>query len=169
MRARMSLSAWIMSVPGAKSIDSSAAPRTDFERTRITPRTMLDRLFDRPRDGDFDVLDREARRLGDDDDPREGHLGIDAAGHAQHGDHAEGGQQRRSSARSARSTAGPGDQVDPAPAATLARRPAQRDAHASAPSAGLGFVSASASALGLASLGLLARLDLDRRCLSGRL
>ena len=41
MRARTSLSAWIMSVPGAKSIDSSAAPRTDFERTRITPRTML--------------------------------------------------------------------------------------------------------------------------------
>ena len=41
MRARTSLSAWIMSVPGAKSIDSSAAPRTDLERTRMTPSTML--------------------------------------------------------------------------------------------------------------------------------
>ena len=41
IRARTSFSAWIMSVPGAKSIDSSEAPRTDFDRTRITPRTML--------------------------------------------------------------------------------------------------------------------------------
>ncbi len=41
MRARTSLSAWIMSVPGAKSMDSSAAPRTDLERTRTTPSTML--------------------------------------------------------------------------------------------------------------------------------
>ncbi len=30
-----------MSVSGAKSIDSSAAPRTDFDRTRTTPSTML--------------------------------------------------------------------------------------------------------------------------------
>ncbi len=40
-RARTSFRAWTMSVPGAKSIDSSAAPRTDFERTRTTPSTML--------------------------------------------------------------------------------------------------------------------------------
>ena len=71
-----------MSVSGAKSIESSAAPRTDFDRTRITPSTMLDGLLDRPGDGDLDVLDRQAGRLGDDHDPREGDLGIDAAGHA---------------------------------------------------------------------------------------
>ena len=41
IRARTSLSAWIMSVPGAKSTESCAAPRTDLERTRITPNTML--------------------------------------------------------------------------------------------------------------------------------
>ena len=86
IRARTSFSAWIMSVPGAKSIDSSAAPRTDFDRTRTTPSTMLDRLLDRPGDGDLDVLDRQAGRLGDHHDPREGHLGIDAAGHAEHRD-----------------------------------------------------------------------------------
>ena len=40
MRARMSLSAWIISVP-VKSISNWDAPRTVFERTRTTPRTML--------------------------------------------------------------------------------------------------------------------------------
>ena len=87
---------------------SSAAPRTDFDRTRTTPSTMLDDLLDRPGDGHLDVLDRQAGRLGDDDDPREGDLGIDAAGHAQH----RRRRRRRSagswSARSARSTAWPG-------------------------------------------------------------
>jgi len=41
IRARMSLSAWTMFVPGAKSMLISAAPRTDLERTRVTPSTML--------------------------------------------------------------------------------------------------------------------------------
>ena len=67
-----------------------------------------DGLLDRPGDGDLDVLDRQAGRLGDDDDPREGDLGIDAAGHAEHRDDAEGGQQASWSGRSARSTAWPG-------------------------------------------------------------
>ncbi len=102
-----------MSVPGAKSIDSSAAPRTDFDRTRTTPSTMLDRLLDRPGDGDLDVLDRQARRLGDDHDPREGDFGIDAAGHAEHRDDAEGRQQARGQDDQPEVGPGAGDEVDP--------------------------------------------------------
>ena len=41
IRARMSFNAWIMSVLGSKSMSSCAAPRTDLERTRLTPRTTL--------------------------------------------------------------------------------------------------------------------------------
>ena len=127
MRARMSLSAWIMSVPGAKSIDSSAAPRTDFDRTRTTPSTMLDRLLDRPGHGHLDVLDGQARRLGDDHDPREGHFGIDAAGHPEHRR-----RRRRRSSRHGRQDdqpeirLGQGDEVDPAARAWRSRFPALR-------------------------------------------
>ena len=93
---------------------SSAAPRTDFDRTRMTPRTMLDRLLDRPGDGDLDVLDRQAGRLGDDHDPREGDLGIDAAGHAEHRHDAEGRQQTRGQDDQPEVRPGQGDEVDPA-------------------------------------------------------
>ena len=103
-----------MSVSGAKSIDSSAAPRTDFDRTRTTPEHDADGLLDRPGDGDLDVLDRQAGRLGDDDDPREGDLGVDAAGHAEHRDDAEGGQQARGQDDQPEVRPGPGDEIDPA-------------------------------------------------------
>ena len=73
-----------MSVPGTKSTWISAAPRTDFERTRCDAQHDVDGFLDRPGDADFDVLDRQPGRLHDHDDPRKGHLGIDAAGHVQH-------------------------------------------------------------------------------------
>ncbi len=43
--------------------------------------------------GDLDVLDRQPRRLRNDDDPRKGHLRIDAAGHLPHEHQAEDRQQ----------------------------------------------------------------------------
>ena len=137
IRARMSLSAWIMSVPGAKSISSSRPPRTDFERTRIDAQHDADRLLDRPRDGHLDVLDGQARRLRDDDDPREGDLGVDAAGHAEHRDDAEGGQQARGQDDQPEVRPGQGDEVDPA------RRRARVAAGSPAPGSG------SSSRLGL--------------------
>ena len=39
--ARTSFRAWTMSVPGTKSMLISAAPRTDFDRTRCTPSTTF--------------------------------------------------------------------------------------------------------------------------------
>ena len=52
-----------------------------------------DDFLDRPSDGDLDVFDAEAGRLGDDDDARKGDFGINAAGHAEHRHEAGGGEQ----------------------------------------------------------------------------
>ena len=132
IRARTSFSAWIMSVPGAKSIDSSAAPRTDFERTRIDAQDDAHRLLDRPGDGDLDVLDRQPRRLRDDDDPREGDLGVDAAGHPEHRDDAEGRQQHGRQHDQAEVGPGQRDEVD-SPGRPRRLGPRLRVARASAP------------------------------------
>ncbi len=73
-----------------------------------------DDLLDRPGDGHLHVLDRQAGGLGDDDDPGEGDLGIDAAGHAEHRHDPEGGQQGRGQDDQPEVGPRPGDEVDAA-------------------------------------------------------
>ncbi len=114
MRARTSLSAWIMSVPGAKSISSCAAPRTDLDRTRSTPSTMPTTSSIGRVTATSTSLTARPGDLRDDDDPGEGDLGIDPAGHAQHRHDAGGRQQRRGQDDQAEVGPGPGDEVHPA-------------------------------------------------------
>ena len=114
MRARTSLSAWIMSVLGGEVDRQLGGPPDRLRADAHHAEHDADDLLDRPGDGDLDILDGQAGRLGDDDDPREGHLGIDAAGHAEHRHDAEGGQQARGQHDQPEVRPGHGDEIDPA-------------------------------------------------------
>ncbi len=87
-------------------------PADRFRPDAHHPEHDADRLLDRPGDGHLDVLDRQAGRLGDHDDPREGDLGVDAAGHAEHRNDAEGSQEARGQDDQPEVRPGPGDEVD---------------------------------------------------------
>ena len=80
----------------------------------MTPRTMLTASSIGRVTATSTSLTARPGDLGDDDDPREGHLGIDAAGHAEHRDDAEGGQQARGQDDQPEVRPGQGDEVDPA-------------------------------------------------------
>ena len=121
MRARTSFRAWIMSVSGAKSIDSSAAPRTDFDRTRTTPSTM-------PTTSSIGRVTATSTSFTASPGVcamttirGKGDFRIDAAGHAEHRHDAEGGQQSRGQDDQPEVRPGPGDQVDPARRARASR------------------------------------------------
>jgi hypothetical protein len=73
-----------------------------------------DRLFDWPRNRDFDILDRQARCLRDDDDARKGDFGINAAGHLTDRNQAGDRQKRCDQNDQAKIGSCPGDQIDAA-------------------------------------------------------
>src|SRR5439155_17793525 len=92
-RARTSCRAYVMSVPGAKVIAISLAPRIECDRTRVTPRHDAHRFLERAGDVEDHLARAERGALGDDGDAGEHQLGIDRRRQAQGGPHAGGAEQ----------------------------------------------------------------------------
>ena len=111
MRFQMSVSARRMSVPGAKSMEISLPPRMVLERTRDDAEDAADRAFQRPGDLELHLGNIPVRNASHDGDAREGHLGIDAAGHARGAVDAAGSQEATGQDHRADIRAGLGRQV----------------------------------------------------------